>query len=38
VFGVNVLGTLLTVQKAVPLMTAGGSVIINGSAGGARWA
>ena len=33
VFGVNVRGTLLTVQKAVPLMTAGGSVIINGSAG-----
>jgi NAD(P)-dependent dehydrogenase (short-subunit alcohol dehydrogenase family) len=33
VFGVNVRGTLLTVQKAVPLMTAGGSIIINGSAG-----
>ena len=32
VFGVNVRGTLLTVQKAVPLMTAGGSIIINGSA------
>jgi NAD(P)-dependent dehydrogenase (short-subunit alcohol dehydrogenase family) len=31
-FGVNVRGTLFTVQKAVPLMTAGGSVIINGSA------
>lgn len=31
VFGVNVRGTLLTVQKAVPLMTAGGSIIINGS-------
>jgi NAD(P)-dependent dehydrogenase (short-subunit alcohol dehydrogenase family) len=38
VFGVNVPGTLLTAQKAVPLMTAGGPVIINGSAGGARWA
>jgi NAD(P)-dependent dehydrogenase (short-subunit alcohol dehydrogenase family) len=33
VFGVNVRGTLLTVQHAVPLMTAGGSVIINGTAG-----
>jgi NAD(P)-dependent dehydrogenase (short-subunit alcohol dehydrogenase family) len=31
VFGVNVRGTLFTVQKAVPLMTAGGSVIVNGS-------
>jgi len=36
VFGVNVRGTLLTVQKAVPLMTAGGSVIINGSAGAVK--
>jgi NAD(P)-dependent dehydrogenase (short-subunit alcohol dehydrogenase family) len=33
VFGVNVRGTLLTVQHAVPLMTAGGSVILNGTAG-----
>jgi len=33
VFGVNVRGTLLTAQKAVPLMTEGGSIIINGSAG-----
>jgi NAD(P)-dependent dehydrogenase (short-subunit alcohol dehydrogenase family) len=32
VFSVNVRGTLLTVQHALPLMTAGGSVIINGSA------
>ena len=30
-FGVNVRGALFTVQKAVPLMTAGGSVIITGS-------
>lgn len=33
VFGLNVRGTLLTVQYAVALMSAGGSVIINGSAG-----
>jgi NAD(P)-dependent dehydrogenase (short-subunit alcohol dehydrogenase family) len=36
VFGVNVRGTLLTVQHAVPLMTAGGSVMINGSAGAVK--
>jgi NAD(P)-dependent dehydrogenase (short-subunit alcohol dehydrogenase family) len=30
-FGVNVKGTLFTVQKALPLMTAGGSIVINGS-------
>jgi NAD(P)-dependent dehydrogenase (short-subunit alcohol dehydrogenase family) len=36
VFAVNVRGTLLTVQKALPLMTAGGSVIINGSAGAVK--
>lgn len=36
VFGVNVRGTLLTVQKAVPLMTAGGSIIINGAAGAVK--
>jgi NAD(P)-dependent dehydrogenase (short-subunit alcohol dehydrogenase family) len=36
VFGVNVRGTLLTVQRAVPLMSAGGSVIINGSAGAVK--
>jgi NAD(P)-dependent dehydrogenase (short-subunit alcohol dehydrogenase family) len=36
VFGVNVRGTLLTVQHAVALMTAGGSVIINGSAGAVK--
>ena len=31
VFGINVRGTLFTVQKALPLMTAGGTVVINGS-------
>jgi NAD(P)-dependent dehydrogenase (short-subunit alcohol dehydrogenase family) len=36
VFAVNVRGTLLTVQKAIPMMTAGGSVIINGSAGAVK--
>jgi NAD(P)-dependent dehydrogenase (short-subunit alcohol dehydrogenase family) len=36
VFGVNVRGTLLTVQHAVPLMAAGGSVIINGSVGAVK--
>jgi NAD(P)-dependent dehydrogenase (short-subunit alcohol dehydrogenase family) len=36
VFGVNVRGTLFTVQKAVPLMTAGGSVILNSSVGGVK--
>lgn len=36
VFGVNVRGTLLTIQQAVPLMTAGGSLIINGSAGAVK--
>jgi NAD(P)-dependent dehydrogenase (short-subunit alcohol dehydrogenase family) len=36
VFAVNVRGTLLTVQKAIPLMTVGGSVIINGSAGAVK--
>lgn len=30
-FGINVKGTLFTVQKAVPLMTAGGAIVINGS-------
>ncbi len=30
-FGVNVKGTLFTVQKALPLMTAGGSIVLNGS-------
>ncbi len=31
VFHVNVLGTLLAAQRAVPLMTEGGSIILNGS-------
>ena len=36
VFAVNVRGTLFTVQKALPLMSAGGSVIINGTAGAVK--
>lgn len=31
IFGVNVKGTLFTVQKALPLMKAGGSIILTGS-------
>ena len=31
IFGVNVKGTLFTVQKALPLLNDGGSIIINGS-------
>jgi NAD(P)-dependent dehydrogenase (short-subunit alcohol dehydrogenase family) len=30
-FGINVKGTLFTVQKALPLMHSGGSIILNGS-------
>ncbi|MDB6035722.1 MAG: NAD(P)-dependent dehydrogenase, short-chain alcohol dehydrogenase family [Verrucomicrobiales bacterium] len=30
-FGINVKGTLFTVQKALPLMSAGGSIVITGS-------
>ena len=30
-FGINVKGTLFTVQKALPLMSAGGAIVINGS-------
>jgi NAD(P)-dependent dehydrogenase (short-subunit alcohol dehydrogenase family) len=30
-FGINVKGTLFTVQKALPLMTEGGAIVINGS-------
>jgi NAD(P)-dependent dehydrogenase (short-subunit alcohol dehydrogenase family) len=30
-FGINVKGVLFTVQKALPLMAAGGSIILNGS-------
>lgn len=33
-FGINVKGTLFTVQKALPLMKAGGSVILTGSTTG----
>lgn len=33
-FGVNVKGTLFTVQKALPLMRAGGSILITGSTTG----
>ena len=36
VFGVNVRGTLFTVQKLLPLMTDGGSVILNSSAGAVK--
>jgi NAD(P)-dependent dehydrogenase (short-subunit alcohol dehydrogenase family) len=35
-FGVNVKGTLFTVQKALPLMQAGGSIILTGSTTGSR--
>lgn len=34
VFGVNVKGTLFTVQKALPLMKTGGSIILTGSTTG----
>jgi NAD(P)-dependent dehydrogenase (short-subunit alcohol dehydrogenase family) len=34
VFDVNVKGTLFTVQKALPLMKAGGSIILTGSTTG----
>jgi len=36
VFGVNVRGTLFTVQKALPLLRDGGSVILNGSIAGVK--
>lgn len=35
-FGINVKGTLFTVQKALPLMTAGGSIILTGSTTGSK--
>lgn len=35
-FGVNVKGTVFTVQKALPLMTEGGSIILTGSTAGAK--
>jgi NAD(P)-dependent dehydrogenase (short-subunit alcohol dehydrogenase family) len=36
VFGVNVRGLLFTAQKALPLLSAGGSVILNGSVAGSK--
>ena len=35
-FGVNVKGTLFTVQKALPLMRTGGSIILSGSTTGSK--
>jgi NAD(P)-dependent dehydrogenase (short-subunit alcohol dehydrogenase family) len=35
-FNVNVRGTLFTVQKALPLLNDGGSIVLNGSAGGVK--
>ncbi len=37
-FGVNVKGTLFTVQKALPLMGSGGSIILTGSTAGSTGA
>jgi NAD(P)-dependent dehydrogenase (short-subunit alcohol dehydrogenase family) len=36
VFTINVKGTVFTVQKALPLMTSGGAVILAGSAAGSK--
>jgi NAD(P)-dependent dehydrogenase (short-subunit alcohol dehydrogenase family) len=36
IFNVNVRGTLFTVQKALPLMKDGGSIILNGSISGVK--
>ena len=36
VFDINVRGLLFTVQKALPLMAAGGAVILNGSVSGSK--
>lgn len=36
IFGVNVRGTLFTVQKALPLMREGGSIILTGSIAGVK--
>ena len=36
VFDINVKGTLFTVQRALPLMTAGGSIILTGSTTGTQ--
>lgn len=38
VFGINVVGTMLTVQKAIPLLNSGGSVIVNASTSADRGA
>ena len=35
-FGLNVRGTLFTVQKALPLFSDGGSIILNGSIAGVK--
>jgi len=35
-FGVNVKGLVFTVQKALPLMTAGGVIVLNGSIAGSK--
>lgn len=35
-FDINVTGTLFTVQKARPLMAAGGSIILSGSTAGSK--
>jgi len=35
-FGINVKGIVFTVQKALPLMTEGGAIILNGSVAGSK--
>ena len=36
VFGINVKGTIYTVQKALPLMSSGGSIVLMGSGAGSK--
>jgi NAD(P)-dependent dehydrogenase (short-subunit alcohol dehydrogenase family) len=36
VFGINVRGMLFTVQKALPLLSSGGAVVLNGSVAGSK--
>lgn len=36
IFGANVKGLLFTVQKALPLMSAGGTIVLNGSGTGSK--
>lgn len=36
VFNINVKGTIFTVQKALPLMSAGGSIVLTGSGAGSK--